>query len=219
LFFTSFWILAAGIVGLITSALFAGKMKLRRHVFLVPYVTISSLFLLGFFYWNSISLFDLIIENWIYGLSGGLVVGSLLAKNVFSQSSSEETIERNWIFDISWLGIVYGVIDALLLNVMPIIVVWNGFDQIGLLSTWSWQIIAGLLGLGASLLVTLLYHIGYPEFRNKNVGLVLIGNTIISLAYLISTNPLGAILSHTMMHIAAVVKGPETTIQLPPHYF
>jgi hypothetical protein len=219
LFFTSFWILAAGIVGLITSALFAGKMKLRRHVFLVPYVTISSLFLLGFFYWNSISLFDLIIENWIYGLSGGLVVGLLLAKNVFSQSSSEETIERNWIFDISWLGIVYGVIDALLLNVMPIIVVWNGFDQIGLLSTWSWQIIAGLLGLGASLLVTLLYHIGYPEFRNKNVGLVLIGNTIISLAYLISTNPLGAILSHTMMHIAAVVKGPETTIQLPPHYF
>lgn len=219
MFFTSFWILAAGIVGLITSALFAGKMKLRRHVFLVPYVTISSLFLLGFFYWNSISLFDLIIENWIYGLSGGLVVGLLLAKNVFSQSSSEETIERNWIFDISWLGIVYGVIDALLLNVMPIIVVWNGFDQIGLLSTWSWQIIAGLLGLGASLLVTLLYHIGYPEFRNKNVGLVLIGNTIISLAYLISTNPLGAILSHTMMHIAAVVKGPETTIQLPPHYF
>jgi hypothetical protein len=59
--------------------------------------------------------------------------------------------------------------------------------------------------------------VGYKEFRNKSVGLVLVGNTLITLAYLLSTNPLGAILSHTAMHVAAVIQGPETTIQLPPH--
>ena len=65
--------------------------------------------------------------------------------------------------------------------------------------------------------MTLTYHVGYAEFRNRSVGLVLVGNSLITLAYLLSTNPLGAILSHTAMHVAAVIQGPETTIQLPPH--
>ncbi len=219
LLLSTVWILGAGILGLAISALFAGRMKLQRHVFLIPYVTLTALFLLVFFYWNSISLLGLLIQNWLYGILGGLIVGAILARNVQSQESSKNASERNLIFDILWIGIVYGVTDALLLNIMPVIAVWNGFGQMGLLSTWSGQIIAALFGLGASLLVTLLYHIGYPEFRNKRVGLVLIGNTIITLAYLLSTNPFGAILSHTIMHIAAIIIGPEKTIQLPPHYY
>jgi hypothetical protein len=71
--------------------------------------------------------------------------------------------------------------------------------------------------LAASLLVTLAYHLGYPEFRSRKVGLVLVGNALITLAYLLSANPLGALISHTVMHLAAVIQGPETTIQLPPH--
>jgi hypothetical protein len=75
-----------------------------------------------------------------------------------------------------------------------------------------------MIGLFASLLVTLAYHLGYFEFRNKSVGLVLVGNTLITLAFLLSGNPFGSIISHTAMHVAAVLQGPETTIQLPPHY-
>jgi hypothetical protein len=157
-------------------------------------------------------------QNWLYGVIGGLIVGAILARNVFSQSSSNVSYDRNLTFDVLWLGIVYGIIDALFLNVMPVIAVWNSFNQIGLLSTWTWHLLAAALGLGASLFVTLLYHIGYTEFRNKSVGLVIVGNTIITLAYILSSNPLGAILSHTIMHIAAVIKGPETTIQLPHHH-
>jgi hypothetical protein len=54
--------------------------------------------------------------------------------------------------------------------------------------------------------------VGYAEFRNKSVGLVLVGNAVITLAYLVSANSLGAILSHTVMHVAAVIHGPETTL-------
>jgi hypothetical protein len=48
--------------------------------------------------------------------------------------------------------------------------------------------------------------------------LVLLGNTIITLTFIISGNPIAAVISHTAMHIAAVIRGPETTLQLPPHY-
>ncbi|MFW9833813.1 MAG: hypothetical protein ACFFEK_07455 [Candidatus Thorarchaeota archaeon] len=219
LVFAFTWVLIAGLIGLITSAVFSGRMKMPRNRFLVPYVIFASIFLLGFFYFDSIDLIDLLLQNWFYGVIAGVIVGAILTRNVMSQSSSSSPSDRNLVMDILWLGIIYGLIDSLLLNVMPVIAVWNAFSQIGLLSTWTWQLLAGVLGLGASLLVTLLYHLGYTEFRNKKVGFVLIGNTIITLAYLLSTNPFGAILSHIIMHIAAVIRGPETTIQLPPHYF
>ncbi|MFW9913647.1 MAG: hypothetical protein ACFFEU_14310, partial [Candidatus Thorarchaeota archaeon] len=205
--------------GLFTSAVFSGRMKIPRHRFLVPYIILASIFLLCFFYFDSVNLIDFLLQNWFYGVIAGVIVGVILTRNVMSQPSSTSSSDRNLAVDILWLGIAYGLIDSLLLNVMPVIAVWNGFSQIGLLSTWTWQILAAILGLGASLLVTLLYHLGYTEFRNRKVGFVLIGNTIITLAYLLSTNPLGAILSHIIMHIAAVIRGPETTIQLPPHYF
>ena len=213
------WVLLAGLLGLFTSAVFSGRMKIPRHRFLVPYIILASIFLLCFFYFDSVNLIDFLLQNWFYGVIAGVIVGVILTRNVMSQPSSTSSSDRNLAVDILWLGIAYGLIDSLLLNVMPVIAVWNGFSQIGLLSTWTWQISAAILGLGASLLVTLLYHLGYTEFRNRKVGFVLIGNTIITLAYLFSTNPLGAILSHIIMHIAAVIRGPETTIQLPPHYF
>ena len=70
----------------------------------------------------------------------------------------------------------------------------------------------------ASLLVTVAYHLGYPEFRGSEVVGPVIGNGVCSLAYLLATNPIAAVLSHIAMHVAAVLHGPETTIQLPPHY-
>jgi hypothetical protein len=74
------------------------------------------------------------------------------------------------------------------------------------------------LAIGASLVVTVAYHLGYPEFQSTDVRDPLIGNTIASLAYVATNNPLGAILSHVAMHVAAVLEGAEGTTQLPPHY-
>jgi hypothetical protein len=39
-----------------------------------------------------------------------------------------------------------------------------------------------------------------------------------SLAYIVTGNPIAAVISHVAMHIAAVLHGVETVMQLPPHY-
>jgi hypothetical protein len=214
-----YWVLGASILGLFISGVFSGWLKLSRRVFLVPYVLLTSIFMILFFRANEINLISLISENWIWGLILGIAVGVLLMINVRSQPSSRQTTGSELAFNIVWLGLVYGLIDALFLNVMPVIAILMGFSQHQIGSTWFEKIGIGILALLASLLVTFTYHIGYSEFRNKSVRLVLIGNTIITLAYLLSANPLGAILSHTLMHIAATIQGAETTLQLPPHRF
>jgi len=211
------WVLAASLLGFGISGVFSSWLRLSRRIFLIPYIALTGAFLYWFFRVNEIDLPALLAENWIWGVVAGIIVGAFLVNNVRSQPFSRGSTGRDLALDIAWLGLAYGIIDALFLNVMPVLTVWTGFSQLGWAGSWPGRIGIGILALCASLLVTLTYHVGYKEFRNKSVGLVLVGNTLITLAYLLSTNPLGAILSHTAMHVAAVIQGPETTIQLPPH--
>lgn len=62
------------------------------------------------------------------------------------------------------------------------------------------------------------YHVGYPEFRGPQVIIVVLGVGVMSLAYIVTGNPTVAIISHVVMHVAAVLHGAESVSQLPPHY-
>lgn len=212
------WVLAAGLLGLVTSAIFSGWLRLPRKLFLVPYFVLAGAFLWGFCYWSQLNPIPLFTQNWGWGLLAGAIVGALLVRNVRSQPASARSTDAGLLFDVLWVGLGYGAVDALFLNVMPVVAVWNGFSAVGWTVAWPGKIATGFLALLASLVVTLLYHWGYPEFRNRRVALVLLGNALITLAYLVSGNPLGAVVSHAAMHVAAVFQGPETMIQLPPHY-
>ncbi len=212
------WVLAAGLLGFTTSAVFSGWLHFARRLFLLPYFVLTGAFLYGFCYWSQLNLISLLTQNWYWGLLGGTIVGVFLVRTVRSQAASARSTGMGLVFDTVWVGLGYGAVDALFLNVMPVVAVWNGFSAVGWTDAWPGKIAAGLVALLASLLVTLLYHLGYPEFRNRKVTLVLLGNALITLAFLVSGNPLGAVVSHVAMHVAAVFQGPETMIQLPPHY-
>jgi hypothetical protein len=211
------WVLGASLLGFGISAIFSNWLKLSRRVFLIPYVVFSSAFLFTFFRTFEVDLPMLIGENWIWGVVAGVLVGTFLVSNVHSQPFSRKVTGADFALNITWLGLVYGIIDALFLNVMPVVATWWGFSQLSWTDSWLGNVGVGILALLASLWVTVVYHFGYAEFRNKSIILVLFGNALITLTYLLSSNPLGTILSHMVMHIAAVFHGPETTIQLPPH--
>lgn len=212
------WVLAAGILGFAVAAVFSGWLRLSRKLFLVPYFVFGGAFLAGFLLWSRIDALTLIVENWYWGVMAGTLVGLLLIRNVWSQPASARSTGVGLLFDVLWVGLGYGAMDALLLNIMPVVGVWTGFSGADWADDWPGKIAVGGLALLASLLVTLFYHLGYWEFRNRMVVMVLIGNSLITLAYLLSTNPLGAVVSHVAMHVAAVFRGPETVLQLPPHY-
>jgi hypothetical protein len=121
--------------------------------------------------------------------------------------------------DIAWLGVVYGALDALFLSVLPVLAAWQAFSAIGWTQTLAGKVLVGAIALIASLLVTVIYHLGYPEYRVQ--GGVMgpsIGNGVMSLGYILTNNPISAVFSHIAMHIAGVFQGPATVMQLPPHY-
>lgn len=211
------WIIIASGLGFAVAALFAGRLQLPRHLFLIPYVALTGAFLVAYFFWSEIDFVALLAENWGWGILAGALIGAVTIANVRSQPASRESSGGKLVVDLAWFGLTYGLIDALFLNVMPVLAVWQGLTVLGWEGTWAHTLAVGAFALLASLTVTLAYHVGYPEFRNRSVGLVLLGNGLITLAFLLSGNPLGAIVAHVVMHMAAVLRGPETTLQLPPH--
>lgn len=213
------WVPAAALLGLATAEVFAGLLQLPRSIFLIPYVVLVSLFLFAFVRWSGLSLSDLFSHNWIWGVLGAVLFGAFVVFNVFSQPASARPEGPTLAFDILWSGVVYGLIDALLLSVLPVLAIWQAFTVLGWTADWPGKIGVGIIALLGSLFVTVCYHLGYPEYRAQ--GAIFgptIGNGVMTLGYLVTNNPIAAIFSHMAMHIAGVLRGPASVMQLPPHY-
>jgi hypothetical protein len=213
------WIAAAAALGFAITAIFAGQLRLPRSLFLGIYLVLVSPFLYAFARWSRLSIVELIQHNWVWGLIGAALIGAFLVRNILSQPVSPHSQGLSLAFDIAWLGIVYGALDALFLSVLPVLATWQAFSALGWTATVPGKMAVGVIALFASLLVTLAYHLGYPEYRSASGAMgPSIGNGIMSIGYMLTNNPVTAVLSHIAMHIAGVFQGPATVIQLPPHY-
>jgi hypothetical protein len=212
------WIAGAAVVGFAASAVFAGLLHLPRNLFLVPYGILATLFLYAYFHSSGVELVAHFRRRPFLGVLGAALVGAFVVSNVLSQPASPRP--EGWALTLAvlWVGVFYGILDALLLSVMPVVAVWLAFAQRGRTAKWSGRVSTALVALIASLVVTAAYHLGYPECRGPQVIGPMIGNAVLTGAYLLTGSPLSAILAHVAMHVASVLHGMETTIQLPPHY-
>ena len=212
------WVIAASILGFAITAIFAWRLKLSRNRFLIPYVLLVGLFVCAFFVLDKVDVAAVLSRNWVWGIIIGVLVSILLIRNVRSQPRSLQINGAGLVLDLTWAGLIYGFTDGLFLSVMPVLAMSVGLAQLGWSATFIGRLGVGVFGLLASLVVAFAYHLGYPEFWGAKMRYVFIGNGIITLAFLVSGNPLASLISHLVMHMAAVLQGAETTVQLPPHY-
>jgi len=212
------WIAAAALLGFAMSVIFARVLRLPRSIYLIPYIGFTGLFLYAYVKWSGLSIGDLIRHNWVWGLVGAVLFAAFTVKNVLSQPASSRAEGFTLAFDLLWSGVIYGLMDALLLSVLPVLATWQAFTLLNWTANWPGKILVGVIAVFASLLVTAAYHLGYPEYRGKGLLGPVIGNTTMTLGYLLTNNPLTAVLSHIAMHVAGVLRGPASVVQLPPHY-
>ena len=212
------WIPAASLLGFLITYIFAGILRWQRSIFLIPYVVLTTLFVYTYARWSNLNLTGMINNNWGWGIIGAIIASLLLVRAVLRQPVSPRSQGKALILKLIWLGLIYGAVDSILLSVLPVWITWQAFSSFDFAATLIGKIAIGVLAFILSEVVTVAYHWGYPEFRSKSVKQPVIGNGICTLAYLLSMNPLAAIGSHVVMHIAAVWHGPKQTVQLPPHY-
>ena len=212
------WLARAAMVGFLSSAFFAGWLRLPRNAFLLPYGIVAAVFLFAYFRASGVDLAAHFRQRPALGALGAAVAGAMVIANVLSQPASTGPEGWELILAILWVGVAYGILDALLLSVMPVVATWLACARVGLTAKPGGLLLAAGLALAASLVVTAAYHLGYPEFRGPQVTGPIIGNAILTAAYLLTRSPLSTTLAHVGMHVAAVLHGMETTVQLPPHH-
>jgi hypothetical protein len=212
------WILAFGAAGFAVTAIGSAWLRLPRGWLLVPYTIVALGLTWGYLSWGRISMMDLLLQNWVWGLAGAVVLGAFLVRNVLSQPASSRSAGIELAFDVVWSGVVYGAVDGILLSAVPVLAAFQTAASLGWGADLPTTVLTWLLALVASWFVTVAYHAGYAEFRGRRMVAAIVGNGIMSAGYLLTLSPLTAVLSHAIMHVAAVLRGPNTTVQLPPHY-
>jgi Type II CAAX prenyl endopeptidase Rce1-like len=211
------WTLLAGALGFTISFVFSSLLHFSRPLFLVPHTLAVSGFVILYARTERISPRIQLARLWRLGVVAGIALGVLLIRQVFSQPGSASPHGLALAGALTWYGVVYGVVDTLLLSVIPVLSLYGSRPAEELQrpgARWRW----GLVALLGSAIVTAMYHAGFAEFRGPQLVQPVIGNTLITLAYLLTGSPLAAIVSHVLMHMAAVVHGMALTSQLPPHY-
>ena len=210
------WVFGAALLGFVSAALLASMLGLSRDVFVGLYAAIVAGFSVAFIRIERVDPRVQLRRRWPAGLLVGALAGALLARTVLLQPASPRPAGGALVWALLWDGGLYGTADALLLSVVPVLAVYGSrpADELRNPGTrWKW----GLAALLASLFITAAYHFGFTEFRGAALVAPLIGNGIVTLSYLASGSPVAPLLSHVVMHAAAVLHGMATTAQLPPH--
>lgn len=207
------WVVTAGAVGFAISGVFSWLLHVGRPSFVLAHALIIGLFAATFVRTAHPDLPAELRRHPALALLAGVALGGVLLHGVTGQPGGAVPggIER--VAFLGWYGLVYGSADALLLTVIPVAAVTRVSGG-GVIRKMG----QAMPALGASLLVTALYHLGFEEFRGASLLQPLIGNAIVTAGYLATGNPLTPVLAHVIMHGAAVLHGMEVTVQLPPHY-
>lgn len=210
------WFIAATGLAFAVSAIFSMELRWDRQFFLIPYIGYIGLFLAVYFKIHPVSLRQW-IGHWPYAIAGTAFISLPLLMSIVSQPTSAGPEGWPLVLALFWVGLAYGTIDALLLNVFPVLIV-QGASFYETKSTLQSRFIHGFIALLASLTMTFCYHLGYTEFQGVAIVYAMVGNAMITAIFLATGSPLSAVMAHVIMHTAAVLHGMETTLQVPPHY-
>ena len=208
------WFGASAVVGFAVPYLGSSVLDLPHDLYLAVYFASVLALCAAYVSSTGLDLRATLSRHWKLSSVLGLVFGIALVRNVFSEDATPRPDGAYFVFELLWRGGIYGVIDALLLTVLPCLVVYRSLG--GQLATWRRRLVYFGASLALVMTMTAVYHLGYSQYREDGIGAPETGNTIISMPMLLTTNPIGSVVDHAAMHISAVAHDYETEVRLPP---
>jgi hypothetical protein len=208
------WLTAIGATGFLVAWVLTTRLSLRRTPYIAALVLLTGACTWGYLAWSDTSLGGFLTNRWGWGLVGAAVTGAILARLSRHQPGGPRPSGRRLAATLGWEAVVYGTAEGLLLSVLPVLIVWQGFAAHGWTSGTAKSLAAGTAAMGASLAVIVIHHLGYRGFHTPAVlATVMVGCGLLSLAFLLTASPLAAVGGHIILHTAANLRGTE----LPPY--
>ncbi len=206
------WLALIAVAGFLVSWVLTDLFHVGRALYVGVLAVVAAGLTAGYLTWSDQGA-SFWTHDWAWGLLGALVTGAILARGVSRMPMPAHEHHHVVAGEGAWEGFVYGAAEGLLLSVLPVVVVWQGFA--GSRGTDGWRgVAAGVLALAASALVIVVHHLGYREFRNRRIVQALGACLVLSVGYLLTGSPIAAIGGHIVLHLAMLRRG----LELPPHH-
>jgi MFS family permease len=185
-----------------------------------PYIGLLLLLSLGlgaaYCAWSGTALLDAVTENWVLALVAGLVAAGLALPAVRRLPRKPHARGRRLFGLIVWEGAFYGLAEGVLLATLPVVAVWQATADLGWTTSGIGKAVSGALAIGGALLVILVHHLGYEEFRRPESRTRLGGALGVcglqAIAFLVTGNVLAPVLAHVVLHTQLLLHGDE----MPP---
>jgi hypothetical protein len=192
----------------------------RLHVRRTPYIGILSALVValgaGYLGWSGTSMRELVVDGWGWGVVAGILVGGMLTPLVRRLPATESTGTRVSLGRYAWEGLVYGVDEAIFLASLPVIVIWQAMSDAGWTEGAGRTVVTGVLAVAGAVLVILVHHLGYAEFRRpsarRELAGALFGCGLQAAAFAVTGNLIAPILAHVILHAQLLTRH----VQMPP---
>jgi hypothetical protein len=201
------WFVAVATIAFLVSWFLTERMGFGRTSYVGALAVVTGAVTAGYLFWSGLGV-EFWTNDWTWGLVGAGLTATfltlLLSRMIVPSASHPKSVG---LAQVVWDAVVYGAAEGLLLSVLPVVIVWQAAmgQNVGAIGS-------GALALAASLVVIVVHHLGYADFRGKKMRQALIGCVPLSLAYLLTGSPIAAMVAHMVLHYVAIRRGME----LPP---
>jgi hypothetical protein len=209
------WLAMGVIIGFLVPFVFGDRLTLPLDLYYLIYFAAVGTFLTVYVRKTGLDVRTWLARRLVWGLALGVVFGAVMVRFVLTNPATEGFSGPGLAWALLWRGVVYGTVDGLLLTAFPWVVTWRAFrvEERRLGGKAAFALLAWVFILA----MTAAYHAGYSDFRSPKLAKTLVGNTLISVPTLVAANPVGAPITHAMMHVAVIIHCPKTDVFLPPH--
>lgn len=208
------WFAAGAALAFAVPYLGSSVLDLQHDLYLGLYMTFVVLLLGAYVRATHADVGTFLSRHLVPSIVVGLVLLVPLVRNVLSEDATSRPGGAYFVFELVWRGGLYGAVDALLLTAFPCLVVLSLFG--GQLDGWRRKAGYAAASLALIVVITATYHLGYSHYRQDGVRAPETGNVLMSVPTLLTANPVGSVIDHAGMHIAAVSHEYETDLRLPP---
>jgi hypothetical protein len=206
------WLAGLAIVSFAVSWVVTGRLRMRRTPYIAVLTVVTAAMTVGYVAWTGVGVIDLLTARWGWGLIAAPVAGAFLIVGMTRLPVVQRRTGRRLAAGLLWEGLVYGVSEGVLLSALPVFMCWQMIHSLG------WTGVGGgiarwTLPIVASVVIVIVHHLGYWEYRNRMLVPISVGCGLLSVGYLVTASPIAPTLAHVLGHASALLHGAE----LPPH--
>ena len=206
------WLIGVAAASFAVSEVVATKYRLAREPYIGVLTLVTAALTVGYVVWAGLDPVQLLTTHWAWGIAGAMLVPLVLSVLISHRPVERRFTGSSPAVAVLWESVVYGVAEGVLLSTLPVLITWQMIHGLG------WSGAAGTVALWtlpfvASVAVIIVHHLGYWEYRNRELRSISLGCGLLSVGYLLTGSPIAPALGHILLHGALLRHGEE----LPPH--